>query len=109
MHLVGFIIRIYHDARSPERQIPLFIRGTVVNKLIKPNLCDYHRIVVLVRIGLAAVHFGDKSRANRHSSCTVRGFKRTNNPGLDAFSTLHEGHMETCVYVTYDTHCTKDN
>ena len=23
MHLVGFIIRIYHDARSPERQISL--------------------------------------------------------------------------------------
>ena len=22
MHLVGFIIRIYHDARSPERQLP---------------------------------------------------------------------------------------
>jgi len=22
MHLAGFIIRIYHDARSPERQIP---------------------------------------------------------------------------------------
>jgi len=22
VHLVGFIIRIYHDARSPERQIP---------------------------------------------------------------------------------------
>ena len=21
MHLVGFILRIYHDARSPERQI----------------------------------------------------------------------------------------
>ena len=27
MHLVGFIIRIYHDARSPERQSP----GEVVN------------------------------------------------------------------------------
>jgi hypothetical protein len=24
VHLVGFIIRIYHDARSPERQIRLF-------------------------------------------------------------------------------------
>jgi len=24
MHLVGFIIRIYHDARSPERQINNF-------------------------------------------------------------------------------------
>jgi len=23
VHLVGFIIRIYHDARSPERQVPL--------------------------------------------------------------------------------------
>ena len=22
MHLVGFIIRVYHDARAPERQIP---------------------------------------------------------------------------------------
>ena len=22
LHVVGFIIRIYHDARSPERQIP---------------------------------------------------------------------------------------
>ena len=30
MHLVGFIIRIYHDARSPERQIRLSLlsRGT---------------------------------------------------------------------------------
>jgi len=25
VHLVGFIIRIYHDARSPERQILLYI------------------------------------------------------------------------------------
>ena len=25
MHLVGFIIRIYHDARSPERQIYIYI------------------------------------------------------------------------------------
>jgi len=25
VHLVGFIIRIYHDARSPERQILIFI------------------------------------------------------------------------------------
>ena len=24
MHLVGFIIRIYHDARSPERQSDLY-------------------------------------------------------------------------------------
>jgi len=25
VHLVGFIVRIYHDARSPERQIHEFI------------------------------------------------------------------------------------
>jgi len=25
VHLVGFITRIYHDARSPERQIPLLL------------------------------------------------------------------------------------
>ena len=30
MHLVGFIIRIYRDARSPERQI-------IVLRLIPPN------------------------------------------------------------------------
>jgi len=26
VHLVGFIIRIYHDARSPERQIRALLR-----------------------------------------------------------------------------------
>ena len=25
MHLIGFIIRNYHDARSPERQIRLYV------------------------------------------------------------------------------------
>ena len=38
MHLVGFIIRIYHDARSPERQIllsmVLFMIITVAFNLI---------------------------------------------------------------------------
>ena len=29
MHLVGFIMRIYHDARSPERQIPMYIYGRI--------------------------------------------------------------------------------
>ena len=27
VHLVGFIIRIYHDARSPERQTDIYIYG----------------------------------------------------------------------------------
>jgi len=31
VHLVGFIIRIYHDARSPERQIWKFVRHTVTS------------------------------------------------------------------------------
>jgi len=30
MHLVGFTIRIYHDARSPERQITEGTFATVV-------------------------------------------------------------------------------
>ena len=29
MHLVGFIIRIYHDARSPEDQIQNWLHSTV--------------------------------------------------------------------------------
>ena len=32
MHLVGFIIRIYHAARSPERQIPeLLLHSPVIS------------------------------------------------------------------------------
>ena len=39
VHLVGFIIRIYHDARSPERQI---CHWHIVTPLTKPNLpCSY--------------------------------------------------------------------
>jgi hypothetical protein len=30
VYLVGFLIRIYHDARSPERQIDNLVRGTIL-------------------------------------------------------------------------------
>jgi len=36
VHLVGFIIRIHHDARSPEHQIH------VLGKCVK-KLCDCHK------------------------------------------------------------------
>ena len=34
VHLVGFIIRIYHDARSPERQtlcVPVYLKAVLLN------------------------------------------------------------------------------
>jgi len=37
VHLVGFIIRIYHDARSPERQI----QSCVPNKITSPLFRAY--------------------------------------------------------------------
>jgi hypothetical protein len=33
-HLVGFIVRIYHDARSPERQI-VYSRLSLVEDLVR--------------------------------------------------------------------------
>ena len=30
MHLVGFIIRIYHDTRSPERQIQMCLKSIIL-------------------------------------------------------------------------------
>ena len=38
MHLVGFIIRIYHDARSPERQI-LYLEISDSCSDISPAVC----------------------------------------------------------------------
>jgi len=42
VHLVGFIIRIYHDARPPERQVPdlvtVHIRILVINQPDAQNL-----------------------------------------------------------------------
>jgi len=43
MHLVGFIIRIYHDARSPERQTVSYMG----HKLIFVNPGLYERPNVL--------------------------------------------------------------
>jgi len=37
MHLDGFIIRIYHDARSLERQIPFNVFVTLVLKYCDRN------------------------------------------------------------------------
>ena len=35
MHLVGFIIRIYHDARSPERQLRLIKNVTSTGQEVR--------------------------------------------------------------------------
>ena len=32
MHLVAFIITIYHDARSPERQISMYIHCAIAKR-----------------------------------------------------------------------------
>jgi len=41
MHLVGFIIRIYHDARSPERQ-------TILCKFVLLVVFTFHFIAVVM-------------------------------------------------------------
>ena len=45
MHLVGFIIRIYHDARSSECQISCFV--TPVRDLSRPVLTTIHKVIKL--------------------------------------------------------------
>ena len=37
MHLVGLIIRIYHDARSPERQRLVYSSACVVSSGLQPK------------------------------------------------------------------------
>jgi len=41
VHLLGFIIRIYHDARSPARQIHLQYTGVRVNPSSPPFFAQY--------------------------------------------------------------------
>ena len=43
MHLVGFIIRIYHDARSPERQIGPAV--LIPQQLAFGKIHDIHNVV----------------------------------------------------------------
>ena len=45
MHLVGFIIRIYHDARSSECQIPYFV--TPVRDLSRPAPTTIYKVIKL--------------------------------------------------------------
>jgi len=47
VHLVGFIIRIYHDARSPERQIHIFVT------YCRFSGCQYTKIISLKAQNLA--------------------------------------------------------
>jgi len=54
MHLVGFIIRIYHNARSPERQIFLSV-GTVRTMHRKQKTAIYF-ILMLILIFRLLMH-----------------------------------------------------
>jgi len=44
VQLVGFVIRIYHDARSPERQ------KSVLNWTVSIPLCTYEKFIELNRL-----------------------------------------------------------
>ena len=58
MPLVGFIIRIFHDARSPERQIPKGIICDVMDWiLVVENLIYFWLTVNSLRDGLKAKYF----------------------------------------------------
>ena len=54
MHLVGFIIRMCHDARSPERQIQIFLHSACFENLMfitrKTTLYMYMYNIVHVHI-----------------------------------------------------------
>ena len=51
MHLVGFIIRIYHDSRSPERQIRLsYCISEVQNSLKGLKLSWTHQFMVCAEV-----------------------------------------------------------
>ena len=47
MHLVGFVIRIYHDARSPERQIKIFSNSFTTFVHVTDSFFALHLIVLL--------------------------------------------------------------
>ena len=51
VHLVGFIIRIYHDARSPERQISIGIRCVCVCAFASYTDIVHNDFVQVVKLG----------------------------------------------------------
>jgi len=55
MHLVGFIIRIYHDARSPGRQI----KKCEELKLVPIYIYIYTRVCVCVCVNIDISGEGD--------------------------------------------------
>jgi len=66
VHLVGFIIRIYHDARSPECQISNFI-STKTTDSCKYDANDMHKLkVVLVRVNKKKKSVAPSAAAKQH-------------------------------------------
>ena len=50
MHLVGLIVRYYHDARSPERQISKFLNaevGTLFNVWVTKQLAAPEALIIM--------------------------------------------------------------
>ena len=63
MHLVGFIIRIYHDARSPERQMELIVFNIL--KLVITNLKSCLRFEDFTAVDIHVVMLGVTSLYQR--------------------------------------------
>jgi len=61
VHLVGFTIRIYHDARSPERQRPCSYNCCYNLSVLSVSTSDFGNVFLL----FVAIH-ATQSAANRH-------------------------------------------
>ena len=79
MLLVGFIIRIYHDARSPECQIRTFVLfSIVVNKNLFGIICFQNVVYFFIKIiqnsnktnsNLCIRNMGAERKYNSETAC----------------------------------------
>ena len=77
MHLVGFIIRIYHDARSPERQTEMLLIYIYIYIYILICLCininNIKRSIVATRIiGGTVYSWHNKTVSGNSTICRIR-------------------------------------
>jgi len=76
VHLVGFIIKIYHDARSPERQIGLLVRYLLFLSDFNDTwiFCTDFRKIFKFQISLKSRRWEPSCcmRADRHNRAEIR-------------------------------------
>ena len=106
VHLLGFIIRMYHDARSPERQIPFLCRNFPLNSVQDTQKYTFLYIYLFIYLFIVPKSLQTTAYKDKYRPLFTCVYKWVNVSDWCAFliDTFHLTNIQKCFNILLTLH-----